>query len=77
MIMHKCIRTDRGFVTFPEELIHEDMFDGINGNLMSAGFIATSDGSFVCIGESLSLEVESRGDDTEALHKWLGLIWKA
>lgn len=75
----KYVIVDAGMAVFPivfTELInHSDMVQGIapGGQIIGAGFCYIEKDLYVCYGESISLNVKSRGnDDSKILNKYLG-----
>jgi hypothetical protein len=73
----KYIRmTYAGFILFDGQLQHAAMAQpALNSgdHIISAGFFAADEnGLAVCYGESVSLRVKSRPDDTEKLRDFLG-----
>lgn len=53
-------------VMFPEFVLHSDFhrdYD-VEGEIVSAGFILLDNGEFICHGESVSLKVKSRPEDS-------------
>lgn len=68
-----------GFVLWPrsDKLYHSDVGDllrrRVGGEILSAGFCNLVEGFVQCFGESESLSLGCRKDDSEALAKQLGL----
>jgi len=74
MINLKYIRfAGIGFVVFPDTLMHVDVSRGVGHRPVSAGFITWSDNKPVCYGESLSLRIKHRPEDTELLRRDWGV----
>ncbi len=74
--MQKYIKTGDGqFVLFPDTLVHRSvsvLMSVTGATVVSAGFVhRMADGSLRCIGESISLGLESLPEDTEQLRGWL------
>lgn len=68
---------DSGFpeaVAFSETIVHKDIANGLGAkHIIGAGFFMMIDGRFHCYGESISLDVKSRGVlDSEILNRDLG-----
>ncbi len=62
-------------IVFPETLAHSDVARnmGMLGRVIGAGFCYIEDNKYVCYGESVSLNVKSRGDeDSKRLNRLLG-----
>ena len=61
-------------VVFTDLLQHRDVANGIGGRVIGAGFCYIGDdGQYVCYGESVSLNIVSRGEeDSKILNKYLG-----
>lgn len=61
-------------VVFSDLATHRDIANGVGSNVIGAGFCYINDeGKYVCYGESVSLNVKSRGDeDSKILNKFLG-----
>lgn len=75
----KYIIVDTGMaiapIVFTELLTHADVARAIapHGTVMGAGFCYVEKNAYVCYGESVSLEVKSRGEaDSKILNKFLG-----
>jgi hypothetical protein len=60
---------------FPETFIHADLAKGVGRRpILGAGFVSLLDGKLTCYGESISLNVKSRGDiDSKILNSMLFL----
>jgi len=71
MLIKKYIRTEEGFILFPENYNHAQVAMGTGRSVISAGFIVSHHGGLHCTGESLSLGIKSRAEDTELLKEWL------
>ncbi len=55
-------------IIFPKRLLHEEIADAVeNREVISAGFVRQTDGKIECYGESLGLELSSRGEDDTIL----------
>ena len=63
-------------VVFTELAVHSDVVRGfMPGTILGAGFCFIADDVYHCYGESISLNVKSRGDeDSNLLNKFLGTI---
>ena len=62
-------------VIFPEHIKHKRMVQGIcdcRNHPVSAGFIELRDGEIICNGESISLEIKSRPEDTDLANRMFG-----
>lgn len=61
-------------IMFPEYITHKDFFDDydVHGEIVSAGFIVITDGEFICHGESVSLDVKSRPEDSALANDMFG-----
>ena len=61
-------------IMFPEFITHEDFFNDldVHGEIVSAGFIVITDGEFICHGESVSLDVKSRPEDSALVNDMFG-----
>jgi len=78
---HKYVRhSELGFVLFPTQdtLWHKHIGVLIRqcfskGELVSAGFARIEGGDVICYGESESLKMRSRPEDSDLLAKQLGL----
>ncbi len=58
------------FILFPRTITHKDMAHSLGVDLISAGFYQTDfNGIYRCSGESVSLDIKSREDDSEQLNK--------
>ncbi len=78
-VKHKYVRhSELGFILWPysDDLYHshvgELMDTWLRGHIVSAGFAYIGPDSIVCNGESESLSIKSRADDSAALSKQLG-----
>lgn len=61
-------------IIFPMHVQHCDMAHMFRGvNVLSAGFVQLQEGQLVAFGESLTLKIKSRPEDTALLQKILGL----
>lgn len=71
----KYITFDTGLIEaiiiFPEYVMHRDI--GIQGKILGAGFIEVIDGQWNCYGESISLKVKSRPEDSKIANKYIGI----
>lgn len=71
----KYITFDTGLIEaiiiFPEYVMHRDI--GIQGEILGAGFIEVIDGQWNCYGESISLKVKSRPEDSKIANKYIGI----
>ena len=80
-IEHKYVRhSELGFVLFPTQdtLWHKHVGMLIKqcfsrGELVSAGFARIEGGDVICYGESESLKMRSKSEDSDLLAKQLGL----
>ncbi len=55
-------------IIFPKELFHDEVANAVeNRGVVSAGFVRLSDGKIKCYGESLGLELSSRGEGDTSL----------
>ncbi len=62
--------TDEGEtpIIFPKQLFHDEVANTVeNRGVVSAGFVRLSDGNIECYGESLGLELSSRGESDTSL----------
>lgn len=81
-VKHKYVRhSQAGFILWPhsDDLFHKHIGDAIRrshleGEILSAGFAFIGANTVVCNGESESLGIKSRPDDTAALAAQLGRI---
>lgn len=63
-------------IVFTELLIHADVARAIasDGEVIGAGFCHIENNLYICYGESVSLEVKSRGEaDSKILNRYLGV----
>lgn len=61
-------------IIFPMHVKHCDMAHMFRGiNVLSAGFVQLQEGQLVAFGESLTLKIQSRPEDTALLQRILGL----
>lgn len=70
----KYVRTTQGFLVFPcLAATHKQVADATGWPKLSAGFVDwDADGRPLCMGQSDSLGIKSREDDTEALRaEWV------
>jgi hypothetical protein len=71
----KYITFDTGLIEaiiiFPEYVMHRDI--DIQGEILGAGFIEVIDGQWNCYGESISLKVKSRPEDSKIANKYIGI----
>jgi hypothetical protein len=71
----KYITFDTGLydciVIFPAYTKHSEI--GSLGKLLGAGFIEVVDGKWNCYGESVSLDIKSRPEDTIIANEHIGL----
>lgn len=71
----KYITFDTGLIEaiiiFPEYVMHRDI--GIQGEILGAGFIEVIDGQWNCYGESISLKVKSRPEDSKIANNYIGI----
>lgn len=67
MNKHKYVRKQHGFIIFPETFNHSNF--GNKENVISAGFcyINTGEGLCRCFGESVSLGIKSKEDDSDKM----------
>ncbi len=80
-IEHKYVRhSELGFVLFPTQDILWHRHIGMlikryfsKGELVSAGFARIVGGDVICYGESESLKMKSKPEDSDLLTKQLGL----
>lgn len=76
MFKAKYIRHGNTPVVFPETLVHADVARQLFGPgaiIHGAGFVQIDrEGRYVCYGESISLGVKSREDDSDVLNMYLG-----
>ena len=74
----KYITFDNGLVDtiiiFPEFTQHRAI--DLPGKILGAGFISYSDNSWKCYGESISLNVKSRPEDSIIANKQLPQLYK-
>ncbi len=78
---HKYVRVEGlGFILWPmsDEIFHSHIgqvarCEMYEGNIVSAGFAYIGEGGVDCRGESESLGIKSRADDSMALAEQLGL----
>jgi hypothetical protein len=81
ILEHKYIRHEGvGIILWPrgmKDIRHDEMAAFVQqhhpGAILSAGFAKFSSGTPVCFGESLSLDLSSRIDDSAVLSRQLGL----
>ena len=61
-------------IMFPEYIQHKDFYNDYNvhGKIISAGFVIIRDGELICHGESVSLEVKSRPEDSALANEMFG-----
>ena len=64
-------------IIFPDMLVHKDI--GRNNahmgcKIISAGFVTLRDGEIICHGESESLKLKSRPEDTDLANRMFGRI---
>ena len=77
---HKYVRhSTAGFILWPMNYDLHHLHVGrtlarLGGEIVSAGFAHIGNGSVICEGESESLGIKSRPDDTVALAKQLGIV---
>jgi hypothetical protein len=67
-------------VIFPDTITHDTMRINMNFQLdsvLSAGYIKLHDGTFVCYGTSLSLDVSPRSIDNQIIRDYFSIIPKA
>lgn len=71
----KYITYDNGLldtiIIFPEYVMHRDV--GVQGEILGAGFIEVIDGKWSCYGESISLKIKSRPEDTKIANKFINI----
>lgn len=81
MAKSKYIIIDRGIfeqVIFSETLNHNEIAIALNGNnkIIGAGFCHIEDDKYVCYGNSVSLQIKSRGQlDSDILNRRLGATY--
>lgn len=66
---------DSNPVVFPETMIHKDVAWALAGGkkCIGAGFVILTEEGYACYGESISLQVKSRGAaDSQILNRFLG-----
>lgn len=65
VIKHPKYATDT-LIMFPEYIPHQDFYQDydVHGEIISAGFVLIALGEFICHGESISLDVKSRPEDS-------------
>lgn len=74
----KYIILDNGMnqysIIFPSHIEHSSMSGRFNDSVVSAGFVKTAyDGTLVCYGSSMTLNVKSREQDSTIINHALGL----
>ena len=76
MTAQKYIRTTLGFTVFPVyDGIHSQVATTLLGQVLSAGLVDWDvDGRPLCMGQSETLGIASRADDTAALRKAWGMV---
>lgn len=71
----KYITFDTGYteaiIVFPFILMHRDI--QVPGTVLGAGFIELDNNKWICYGESVSLNVKSRVEDTKIANNLLAL----
>lgn len=76
MLRCKYIVVDNGLleviIVFPDILQHRDVAQSF-GDVVSGGFITKED-EFICYGESISLGLKSRREDTDIANQQLGRL---
>lgn len=74
---HKYVRTKLGFVIWPmtDDVYHSHIGKAYarSGSVISAGFSEIGNSKCYCYGESESLRIKSRAEDSEMLAEQLGL----
>lgn len=59
---------------FSELSVHADVGRALGGQVIAAGFCFIQDNAYICYGESISLNVKSRGkEDSDLLNCLLGV----
>ncbi len=59
-------------VIFDEAVQHFEMVGYLSGTLLSAGFVVFTPTGLECYGESISLGVKARPEDTELINRMIG-----
>lgn len=75
VINHPKYATDT-LIMFPEYIPHDDFYRDydVHGEIVSAGFILLLNGEFICHGQSTSLDVKSRPEDSALANKMFGRV---
>ena len=75
VIKHPGYATDT-IIMFPDYIPHKDFYNDydVHGKVVSAGFILLLDGEFICHGDSISLDVNSRPEDSALANKMFGRV---
>lgn len=63
-------------VIFSDLMTHADVARPLcaqRGEVVSAGFCHINDGTYTCYGESVSLKLKSRPEDSAILNRYLGV----
>lgn len=64
-------------IMFPEYISHRELYQDydVHGEIVSAGFVVMlDDGEFICHGESVSLGVKSRPEDSALANEMFGRV---
>lgn len=78
----KYIRTkDRGFIIFSNLIAHDEMASMVKEEVLSAGFVQIKkderygNPEFRCYGESVSLKITSKEEDTDQINRQFELTY--